>query len=105
MSGDLRIATVAFEHHPIGTGVWGGDGGGIVIDGVWTHPDRLSAPIRMHAEEVVLGQRSRIDGALLRQERDTELARKRDRRTRQPSFRRALPWDFDIFPPAVPFPD
>lgn len=34
MSGDLTIATVAFERHPIGTGVTGGDGGGIVVDGV-----------------------------------------------------------------------
>ncbi len=43
MSGDPAIATVAFERHPVGTSIEGGWGGGIVADGVWTNPQRLSA--------------------------------------------------------------
>jgi hypothetical protein len=103
MSGDPAIATVAFERHPIGTSIFGGWGGGIVADGVWTNPRRLSAEIRAQAEEVVLGRRRRTDGNLLRRERDTELARKRESRTMEWGYR--LSWDFDISPPAVPFPD
>lgn len=103
MSGDLTIATVAFERHPIGTGVRGGDGGGVIMDGVWTHPHAFSPAIRAQAEEVVLARRSRIDTALLRRQRDAELARKRAWRMRQPPLPRNLPWDFDIDPPAVPF--
>jgi hypothetical protein len=29
---------VYFEHLPVGSGVAGGTGGGIVIDGVWVNP-------------------------------------------------------------------
>ncbi len=104
MSGDLTSATVAFERHRAGTGVWGGDGGGIIINGVWTHPGQLPGPVARQAEDVVLGGRARIDGRLLHQERAAELARKRERRTRTPRHH-GLAWDFDIFPPAVPFPE
>ena len=55
MSGDLTSATVAFERHRAGTGVWGGDGGGIIINGVWTHPGQLPGPVARQAEDVVLG--------------------------------------------------
>lgn len=105
MSGDPTIAAVAFEHHPIGTGVWGGDAGGVIVDRVWTHHGRLTPPVCGQAEEVVLGRRTRIDAARLRHERNTELARKRAWRMRQPPLPRNLPWDFDISPPAVPFLD
>lgn len=84
--------------------MYGGDGGGLVVDGVWTHPHAYSPPVRAQAEEVVLGQRSRIDAALLHRDRETELARKQAWRSRQPPLPRNLPWDFDIYPPAVPFP-
>ncbi len=103
MSGDPAIATVAFERHRVGTSIEGGWGGGIVADGVWTNPQRLSAEIRTQAEQAVLGRRRRIDGNLLRRDRDTELARKRASRTMARGY--GLPWDFDISPPAVPFPD
>jgi hypothetical protein len=63
MSGDLTIATVALERHTVGTGVLGGDGGGAVVDGVWTHPSVLPREIRDQAAEVVLGLRPRIDRA------------------------------------------
>ncbi len=103
MSGDLTIATVALERHPVGSGVMGGDGGGIIIDGVWTHPTRLPSRIRDEAAEVVVGKRSRIDVELLRAEREHELKRKREWRSRQSPLPRRLPWDFDISAPAVPF--
>ncbi|HEX5114466.1 MAG TPA: hypothetical protein VFW65_04620 [Pseudonocardiaceae bacterium] len=101
MSGDLTIATVAFERHPLGTGVPGGDGGGIVVDGVWVHPDRVPADIHDQARDVVSGARARIDVVVLRQLRDRALRRKKEWRTAHLS--RKLAWDFDIRPPAVPF--
>jgi len=91
MSGDPTIATVASGRHPIGTRVWGGDGGGVIVDGVWTHYGRLTPPVRAQAEEVVLGLRSRIDAALLRRERDTGLARKRTWRMRQAHLPKTCP--------------
>ena len=105
MSGSLTIATVAFERHPVGTRVWGAGDVGHITEGVWTHPQWLSARIRAQAEDVVLGRRHRIDGALLRRERDAELGRKRELRTRQPPLVEGLPWDFDISPPAIPLPE
>lgn len=102
MSGDLTIATVALERHPVGTGVMGGDGGGAVIDGVWIHPVRVPEEIRDQAGEVVSGRRVRIDIAVLRQLRERELTRKKRWRTADPT-RFKLAWDFDISPPAVPF--
>jgi hypothetical protein len=101
MSGDLTIATVAFERRPVGTGVPGGDGGGVVTDGVWVHPHRVPADIHDQAREVVAGTRARIDVAVLRRLRDHALRRKKEWRTAHPSPR--LAWDFDIRPPAVPF--
>lgn len=106
LNGDPLVATVAFERHPIGTRIWGGGEGGVVTDGVWTSPVRLNAPVRVQAGEVVLGQRPRVDGDLLRQERAARIAKVRDWRTRHPPGPpiEHLPWDFDIRPPAVPFP-
>ena len=103
MSGDLTIATVSLERHAVGTGVAGGDGGGVVIDGVWTHPLRLRSEIREQAADVVLGHRRRIDLGLLRAERLRELDRKRVWRLGQPPLPRGLLWDFDISDPAVAF--
>lgn len=103
MSGDLTIATIALERHPVGSGVLGGDGGGIVVQGVWTHPKRLPRRVRDQAAEVVIGKRSRIDVELLRAERERELERKREWRSRQLPRPRDLPWDFDVSAPAVPF--
>lgn len=105
MSGDQTIATVAFEAHPVGSGVVGGDGGGNVIDSVWVHPMRVPEEVAAQAVEVVLGRRPRVDVTLLRRERQLELDRKRARREAKPpkSERlRAMGWDFDISEPVVP---
>jgi hypothetical protein len=106
MSGDLTIATVAFEAYAVGYGVVGGDGGGVIIDGVWVHPHRISSEVAAQATEVVLGPRTRIDLGLLRRERERALAKKRARRGANPfqsKKLRHLGWDFDIFEPVVPF--
>ncbi|WP_106181292.1 hypothetical protein [Prauserella shujinwangii] len=102
MSGDPTIATVAIERHPGGTGVLGGDGGGLVTDGVWVHPRRVPEEIHDQARDVVLGRRARIDVDVLRLLRERELARRKERRAAHAS-RLGLAWDFDISPPAVPF--
>ncbi len=105
MSGDLTIATVAFEAYAIGSGVVGGDGGEVIIDGVWVHPHQIPSEVAAQAREVVLGLRTRIDLGLLRQERERELAKKRARRGANPfesENLRHLGWDFDIFEPVVP---
>jgi hypothetical protein len=102
MSGDPTIATVAIERHPVRTGVVGGDGGGLVTDGVWVHPTRVVPELRAQVTDVVLGHRLRVDGALLRQLRERELGRKQEWRTTHPS-RLGLAWDFDISGPIVPF--
>lgn len=111
MSGRPTVATVALERHPVGTRVIGGGGGGLVIEGVWTHPTALIEDIRSQAADVILGVRPRIDVDLLRATRQNELDRKRKfRLERQLRRKRAnrvvhpsLPWDFDIAVPAVPF--
>lgn len=109
MSGDPTNATVAIEHYAIGSHVWGGDGGGEVVEGVWTHADRLPDVVSEQARQVVLGSRPRIDGGVLRDCRRLELERKRLDREKLPIARTSMypegiPWDFDIAPPAVPFP-
>jgi hypothetical protein len=105
MSGDPTIATVTYEAHPVGTGVAGGDGGGVVLDRVWVHPHRVPPSVAAQAAEVVLGTRSRIDVDLLRKERQRELDRKRAWREAHPPTSpriRALGWRFDIADPIVP---
>ena len=103
MSGDLTIATVSYERHRVGSGVSGGDGGGIVIGGVWTHPRWLPAGLAAQATQVVLGERQRIDLGLLRQLRAEALARQHARRGGR-QMPRDMPWDFDVSEPAVDFP-
>ncbi|MFC0006325.1 hypothetical protein [Micromonospora siamensis] len=102
MSGDLTIATVALERHPVGTGVVGGDGGGLVAEGVWVHPTMVPPELLAQAVDVVLGRRRRPDVALLRRLRQRELLRKKQWRAAHPT-RSGLTWDSDIGQPAVPF--
>jgi len=104
MSGDPTIATVSFEPNPVGTRAPGGNGGGPVVDGVWTNPRMLPRIVREQASEVVLGSRPRVDGAILRECRQRELERKKQFREARPKSRTqyypdGIPWDFDIHPP------
>ena len=55
---DLNSARVCFEQRPIGSGVAGGMGGGVVSDGVWVHP-RLRA-LEETICEVLRGKRARL---------------------------------------------
>ncbi len=69
-----EVASVTFEHHAIGGLVPGGDGGGPVVDGVWVHPKYFDEQVRRCASEVVLGTRSRLPGAMLRDRRAAEMS-------------------------------
>jgi hypothetical protein len=104
-----EVASIDFEHHAIGGHVSGGCGGGPVIDGVWVHPKFFDDEVRRCASEVVLGTRSRLPGALLRDRRAAEVEARRKSRMKPDSVARraqhSIPWDFDIFPPLIPFPD
>ena len=110
MGGDQYDASVAYERHPVGTGVTGGDGGGIVINGVWTHPRSIDAEVAAYARQVVLGQRHRLPGPLLHQRREAAVEARRERRHRPDALEFikkhnvTVAWDFDILPPVVPFP-
>lgn len=55
-------AAMYFEPLPIGSGVWGGMGGGAVVEGLWLHAelDRVLA-IREEVLAVITGRMSRID--------------------------------------------
>ena len=106
MGGAEYGASVAFERAPVGEGVLGGDGGGIVIDGVWTHP-RFDPEVAELAREVVAGRRERLPGGLLRTRRAEQVERRRSRREkyRESNEKRGIAWDFDILDPVVPFPE
>jgi hypothetical protein len=104
-----EVASVTFEHHAVGGFVDGGDGGGPVIDGVWVHPKYFDEEVRRCATEVVLGTRSRLPGGMLRNRRAAEIEGRRKSRMKPEALasmeKHGIPWDFDIFPPVVPFPD
>ncbi len=55
---DVTSARVYFESLPIGSGVWGGMGGGRVVNGLWVHPEieRYAAAI----QQVLCGARARF---------------------------------------------
>jgi len=61
--GDTFCTRVDFEHRPIPSTVWGGDGGGEVIDGVWTH-QMLSDEIADYSRLVVEAKVDRIPSGL-----------------------------------------
>lgn len=107
MSGDLTNASVALERHPVGTGVVGGMGGGVVIDDVWVHPTGVPEEIHDQVREVVSGQRARVDVVILRSLRERELARWNKRKAGCPVYPACLELvcdcDNDVLPPAVPF--
>jgi hypothetical protein len=59
----LGTAQVFYEVLPIGGGVAGGMGGGRVGDGLWLHPKLERLSVRKEIEEVLQGQRERIEAA------------------------------------------
>jgi hypothetical protein len=53
----------AYEVVPIGGGVAGGMGGGLVVDGLWLHPEIEALDVGEQIEQVLNGRRPRIDTA------------------------------------------
>ncbi len=53
-------AALSFELAPVGSGVYGGDGG-LVVDGIWLHPELEAAGLRDAAAAVIVGERSVAD--------------------------------------------
>ena len=54
-------AGLYFERKPVGTGVGGGMGGGIVTDGLWLHERVEGFGIRAQIEEILAGHRERLE--------------------------------------------
>ena len=51
---DAEGARLFFECAPVGTGIAGGTGGGIVTSGVWLHPDLEALRLRQRVESLLL---------------------------------------------------
>jgi hypothetical protein len=60
---DGHGAGVYFEQKPVGAGVWGGMGGGIIADGLWLHAEVEGFGIRDQVEAVLTGGRDRLETA------------------------------------------
>lgn len=100
--------TVALERRllRVGDPVDGGDGGGTVVDGVWSHPSWIADDVAAAARGVVAGRVARIPTSLLRRRREERLRSVRSSRealSRVVVRGEVLPWDFDIGEPTVPF--
>jgi hypothetical protein len=54
---DPAQASLSFELAPIGSGIYGGMGGGSVIDGIWMHPRLSDSGILPLAADVIYGRR------------------------------------------------
>lgn len=50
---DPESTGLFYELLPVGSGVAGGTGGGVVADGVWLHPELEAKGLREHAEAVI----------------------------------------------------
>ncbi|HEV7564925.1 MAG TPA: hypothetical protein VGO31_03075 [Microbacteriaceae bacterium] len=50
-----------YEVAPVGSGIAGGTGGGVVTDHVWFHPDLEAQGLRERAEAVITGKRLTLD--------------------------------------------
>jgi hypothetical protein len=58
---DIRMARMVYEVLPIGGTVAGGMGGGRVVDGLWLHPKVAKLGVRQDIEQVLHGQRERVE--------------------------------------------
>lgn len=54
-------AGLYFERKPVGAGVWGGMGGGVITDGLWLHEEVEGFGIRAQIEEILAGHRDRLE--------------------------------------------
>jgi hypothetical protein len=52
---DLDGVGLYYEVAPVGSGVTGGTGGGVVTDGLWLHPDLETKGLRGRVEGPLLG--------------------------------------------------
>jgi hypothetical protein len=57
---DPGSAALFYERAPVGTGIAGGTGGGLVAAGVWLHPELEAKSLRPAVEEVMAGRRDRL---------------------------------------------
>ena len=53
-------ASMHYERLPPGSGVAGGMGGGVVVDGVWVHEALVTLGLRQQIEDVIAGIRARL---------------------------------------------
>ena len=58
--GDPEGAGLYYEVAPVGSGIAGGSGGGVVANTVWLHPDLEAKGLRAGVEAVIAGERPRI---------------------------------------------
>jgi hypothetical protein len=57
---DAEGAGLYYEVAPVGSGVVGGSGGGLVTENVWLHPDLEAKGLREGVEAVITGKRLRL---------------------------------------------
>jgi len=50
-----------YEIAPVGSGITGGSGGGVVTDSLWLHPVLETKGLRNRVEAVITGERVRLD--------------------------------------------
>lgn len=58
---DSSMARIVYEAIPIGAAVAGGMGGGQVVDGLWLHPAVEALGVGEDIQQVLSGQRERIE--------------------------------------------
>jgi hypothetical protein len=57
---DPDSAGIYYERVPVGGGIPGGTGGGVVTEGVWLHPNLEALGVRKAVEDVLSGRRPHI---------------------------------------------
>jgi hypothetical protein len=54
-------AEMYYEVLPVGSGVAGGMGGGLVVDGVWVHRELVAMGLKDQIDAVIFGRRERLE--------------------------------------------